>query len=167
LQEISWKLAEQHGVTELNLPTSYPDKDPRKGLYENYNAAINDRMRNDQHIGNFLAEDFVPPKDFHFFYRMYGGVGPKVPPLPAPTNDIEGHHDDSLLVVWTKNWSFMGRVPTRMNPVLYPASVNAYETVRRAVSNIPPDIAAVLQNMDFYAQNRGQEYESTHPRQYA
>ncbi len=61
----------------------------------------------------------------------------------------------------------MGRVPTRMNPVLYPASVNAYETVRRAVSNIPPDIAAVLQNMDFYAQNRGQEYESTHPRQYA
>lgn len=166
LQDIAWKLAEKHGVTELNLPTSYPDGDVRKGLYENYNAAINDRMRNDQHIGNFLNEGFVPPKDFRFFYRMYGGVGPKVPPLPAPTNDIEGNHDDSLLVVWTKNWSYMGRIPTRMNATLYPASVNAYDIVSRTASNIPKDVAAVLRNMDFYAQNRGKEYESTHPRRY-
>ncbi len=166
LQDIAWKLAEQHGVTELNLPTSYPDKDPRKGMYENYNAAINDRMRSEQHIGNFLTEDFVPPKDFHFFYRMYGGVGPKVPPLPAPVNEPEAEFD-SLLYVWCDNWSFMGRVPVRMDPTRYPVSVNAYELIRRSVSNIPPDIAAVLKNMDFYAQNRGQEYERAHPRQYA
>jgi hypothetical protein len=165
LQDISWKLAEKHGVTELNLPTSYSDNDPRKWLYENYNTTINDRMRNDQHIGNFLVEDFAPPKDFRFFYRMNGGTGPYVPKLPAPVDEPEAAFD-ALLCVWSGDWSFMGRVPVRMDPTRYPVSVNAYELVSRSVRNIPPDIAAMLENMDFYAQNRGLEYERVHPRRY-
>ena len=130
LQDISWKLAEKHGVTELNLPTSYSDNDPRKWLYENYNTTINDRMRNDQHIGNFLVEDFVPPKDFRFFYRMNGGTGPYVPKLPAPVDEPEAAFD-ALLCVWSGDWSFMGRVPVRMDPTRYPVSINAYELVSR------------------------------------
>lgn len=167
LQDISWRLADKYGVTELDLPTSYPEGDVRKGIYENYNAAINKKMREDGHIGNFLDESFVPPEDFHLFYRLHGGNISNTPPLPAPTNDPEGLTDDSLLVVWCKDWSFMGKVPVRQNAVLYPPSVNAYDSVRHFTSNIPPDIAAVLKNIDFYAQNRGSEYESTHPRGYA
>lgn len=165
LLNMARKIGEKYGVTQLNLPTDYPDGDVRRGIYTSYNTAICDRMRNVSLIGNILDETMVPPKGLKFFYMANeGGWDPFVAQLPGPKNDPYAAFDGFLSISYG-NWSYTGRVPVRMDGTKFPISVNMFDVVSKGTGGtIPQVVSDFLKNVDFFTTVQSGPYKSSHPR---
>lgn len=166
LQDMVRKIGAKYGITELDLPTEYPDGDVRKGVYSSYNTAICDGMRNQSWIGSIVDETVAPPPGLKFFYMDKQGSDPLVAQLPGPKNDPYAAFD-SFLSVSYGSWSYTGRVPVRMDGAKFPISVNMLDVVNYGTGGrVPKEIRGFLKNVDFFSIIQGGPYKSSHPRKY-
>jgi len=164
LQDIARNIGAKYGVSasELELPTTYPEGDLRKGIYSSYNTYVNEKARNQNLVGNMIDETMVPPKEFRFFYkRTSTQIAATLPPLPGE----QGTKCDGVLQVWYGDWSFIGRVPFWQNPKVNPISINMYDIISRSDSaEAPQEIVGFLKNLDFFTPAVSRLYKNSHPR---
>ena len=169
LQDIARRIGEKYGVPadSLDLPTTYPDGDIRKGIYSSYNTIINDHARNEKYEGNMIDETMVPPRGLRFFYKGNStGQDLIVPTLPAAQGS-EATIFDGSLHVWYGDWSFLGRVPIGQSGPQAPVSVNMFDVVsQNATGGVPPEITDFLRNFDFFSPYQYGSYRSAHPRRF-
>ena len=168
LVSLTKKIATKYGVdpAKLELPTSYPEGDVRKGIYSSYNTIVAGDAFNKRRIGWMLDETMVPPKGLRFFYQgNTNGTNTLVPTLSAPRYDDGDSNFDGVVQIWYGDWSFTGRVPVRKNSYLYPISVNMFDAVTmNHPGEVPGEIVPFLKNWDFFDPGTSSLYEGTHTR---
>ena len=165
LPEMFERIGRQFGVSDLEIPTEYPDGSLLAEMYTSYNTYVNWEARwTVSPVGNMLDEGMVPPKDFKFFYKGNNSCSnaypSTLPPEGSPGPDI----DDGVLHVWYGDWSFVTRVPVRQNAKEYDAVVNMYDVISRHCRDIPEEIVPMLKNFDFFSSIQSGPYFKTHPR---
>ncbi|MDE7221594.1 MAG: hypothetical protein K2O45_18615 [Oscillospiraceae bacterium] len=163
LQEITRRIGRRYGVSQLDLPTSYPAGSIQQGLYSSYNTIINDNARNSTLNGNMVDETMVPPEGFRFFYKG-NDAGMNRYPSSLPSDGTPESTFDGILHVWYGDWSYTGRVPVRQDPTRFPISVNMYDTVAGSGAKIPSQIVSALKNFDFFTMIQSGRYTPSHPR---
>lgn len=163
LQDMFRRIGQRYGVSELDLPTDYPEGSLMKKMYTSYNTIINEGAGFNDMIGNMLDTDMVPPKDFRFFYKNNERGTNRYSPL-LPSDGTPESTFDGILHVWYGDWSFVGRVPVRQDATRFPVSVNMYDVVAGQGGRIPKAIIPMLKNFDFFTVIQSGNYFSRHPR---
>ena len=163
LQDMIQEIGEAYGVSDLELPITYPKGDLRETIYTSYNTFINYKAREQLYIGNMIDENMVPPKDFRFFYKG-NTSGTNIYPDSLPPDGLGSDIFDGVLHVWYGDWSFTGRVPVG-GSVSDPLCINMYDLIRSKTDRIPGEITSVLKNFDCHSMVQSWRYTSSHPRQ--